>query len=445
MLKSNPLKSDNNMSSLCMPAAGDMPQTFEPYTGSYCGCVGTIKQALPSAPPPPKSLKRTKSEVEEYIQNGPHTPTAATCNLDPFRAIYEIMDPDLLWRPDQEQPSKDETIFALCNDTPFLLDRHSWEGLRHDVLAPMLQMTAKLLMSYDSKQYLYAAILSPLIDVDYSDPLTRITANVAMKTYQSIFRKGAPLTTDANSQIEKKLRELSAFVAFDVKELADGTRGECEAQEEVRTSSLCNEDGEPWRGTASNLYLSQSVYDELWQLYDSTPADADQATKDKLQVATFRCATIICHEFAHAIKNARFDDQEKSVDFEKQSFSEDEFDWESCVFGGIVKSTIYSYGAEINLTDYPSPAYFDLYMRTGGDGTFVATVPEQDVDNSWKVPSAWARSLWKEDEWERLCGPNALKMPKLLGYRSSVRGSGCLPVLGLSTARRGCQMPYQVR
>lgn len=197
--------------------------------------------------------------------------------------------------------------------------------------------------------------------------------------YESLYRKGAPLTEQETADIKSKLTQMATFVSFKTRDIEDGL---CEPLEDVRTESISGPDQRPWQGTASEITLSQQKYDKLCELYDTTTAASCDLDKDALLSVAFGAAVTICHELAHALCFARFDHDAIVVGFEDQCYNEEGFSWEACVFGG----NLHVDEETALLQSGWGPSDFEHYMHQHNDDSapmFVVRPPEQDVEVRW--------------------------------------------------------------
>lgn len=163
-----------------------------------------------------------------------------------------------------------------------------------------------------------------------------------------------------------------------------------------------------FEGIASDILLDPTAYDEICEAYDNGNA------ADELSRAYLCFAVTLCHEISHAVHFARFSG--RKIGFEDQLFSEDGFDWENTVFGGLVSGS----GSQLWMTDWPSRRKCECYLRLG---IFVHSLPstEVEVDHFWRVPDAYVRKVFSKAFWSKVVAEpadtDALKVPKLLGYR----------------------------
>lgn len=111
------------------------------------------------------------------------------------------------------------------------------EIFRVEVLMWVLQLASRMLESYDSRQYLYAAILSPLFNLDLADEagMTR--------TRRAIFRNGAPLTADEEVRIDATSFALLDLVTFSVTPLKYEEEGLCAPRTQSTLSVLRQQRG----------------------------------------------------------------------------------------------------------------------------------------------------------------------------------------------------------
>ena len=349
-------------------------------------------------------------EIDSF-EDPPNTPTIETCNLTAMGTLFGSLCVDeLLQDPEsvdddgaelQNPENLDDDgaeIFPLDNGVLPLLAENQFPGLRWDVLRPVMQVASKLLESPASQEYLYAVFISRLRDIPCADQPSR--------TYRSIFRKETLLTAKERKVVKRRLQQMAAYVTFSISDIeGKDVQGYCQAQAtKVRGISGCS-------GVASHIVLNRKCYKQYCDHFDRTSADSAQEHKDRVQRLAFRMVTTLCHELAHAFCHARFSPKSRGLGFENQCISEEGFDWESCVFGGMVSSSANCAA----VTDWPCASRFDVYSRAGNPIS-VARVPEHDVSIDWKVPATYVRSIFQPSTWEQPA-PD-LKVPKLLGYRN---------------------------
>ena len=83
-------------------------------------------------------------------------------------------------------------------------------------------------------------------------------------------------------------------------------------------------------GRGTDISISSARYDEL-----CTAFTLREIAPHLYREVAFSTAVIVCHEFVHAVQNARSGgDQCPAPGFEERWVSEQGFDWESTVFGG---------------------------------------------------------------------------------------------------------------
>lgn len=353
----------------------------------------------------------TRPEFDPYV-NGPANPTAATISLDFQKSFYkraaidtflERIDDDS-W-PLPEDDELDDPIHSIFAEEKF-------QDMRYEVLKPALRLVSLFLLSPGSLEYMYAAMISPLREMLYAN-----ATEEQPRTFKAISRKRTSLTRADVARIKEILELLGNLITFR-KLLGEGksSGAVCTAQLDIKADSIYNADGTPWRGTGSQISLSVHRYDLLCDIHDSL-LTGDIAKREQYLYVSAEIAKTIMHEVAHAVRAARFE-HEIQHGFEDQCLSEEGFDLENIVFGGML--TIGQYGAI--LKEYPCSITFDSYMshRNMGGGMFVASAPAQDLAIHWKVGPSYITSLFRKSFWEHRVpdrGADALKVTKFVGYR----------------------------
>lgn len=363
------------------------------------------------------SIEPTQTKPVRYV-NPPSTPTAATISLSIKNSMFALADVDTFLPriddPTWPAPENDE----LDNPIHPIFAEEKWQGMRHEVLKPVLRLASLILLSAGSLEYLYAAMLSPLQDVPYAN-----ATKEQPRTFKSLFRKRTSLTRGDVSRIKTNLVLLGDLLTFQMTEEQWGAAALCVPQLGIPADSIRGPNGQRWEGIGSQIKLRTRTYDLLCDLHDSLLSGDTEKREQYLGISVGLAATLL-HELAHAVIFARFG--ETRIGFEDQWLSEDGFDWENCFFGGMLRiDESYS-----ELSEYPSPMTFDHYMsnEVRGGGMFVACAPPQDVEIIWKIAPSYIDSLFRKSFWEHTVpgrGAAALMVPKFMGYR------------GLPSAERG--------
>lgn len=142
-------------------------------------------------------------------------------------------------------------------------------------------------------------------------------------------------------------------------------------------------------------------------------------------------AQTLLHELAHAIGNARWGGtKETRIPFERRTFSEEGYDYESTIFDGMVVCTS---GAHAFVTEWPAPGLVERYLRARQSDTGVTaslkTLTSADHNNTWRMPPCFVRAAFQKNFWENFVptmGAEVFKTPRLLGVRGAPRGLGSM-------------------
>ena len=298
--------------------------------------------------------------------------------------------------------------------------RDRWSsGVDYDAILSVLQIAAKLIDSPRSRHYFSASILSVPREVNYTDQAG---------SYQSIFRKSMPLSFVDVVKLNKFWTDFAPFVKFEVGAFKDpninaGTRREKNRPLPTEVFPVPN------IGHASTIRVSQRMYDGVIKAVRDHRKDPDCSfNQDRLFAGFFGLATTLVHELAHAVSMARWPDERVfNMPFENRLFSEAGYDWESCVFDGIVQSL----GAYAWLTEWPAGEKVEPYLRRRGTdigvtGSFEA-LTSADHSNAWMIPPCFIRVLFQKKFWQTTypsLGDAAFDFPRLLGFRTATQGLG---------------------
>ncbi|KAK3702450.1 hypothetical protein LTR37_014916 [Vermiconidia calcicola] len=144
--------------------------------------------------------------------------------------------------------------------------------------------------------------------------------------------------------------------------------------------------------------------------------------------AWFDFATLLLHELVHAahgaVCNAEFN-QDLPLAFEHNEVSEEGFDWENFVFGGLPNHT----NGLPTLTEWNGPRALS-YVRYGAL-VFVADIGnavEAPFVADWQIPRSFVRGLFTTVSWKTVVptkGAEALKIPKILGHLEMLTFCNC--------------------
>lgn len=369
----------------------------------------------PYSPPKPELLS-------EKWQHDPKPWSAASCQLSVSHTAYENYDVDLLLSGDEfaaiQSDSNCSDRFELDNDINVLFAARNFYGVRYEVLEPALRLASLLLETPCLMQYWYAAFFSLKHFPSSNDP---------SQTSKAIARKETALTAKEVAQVRLKFAGLAQHVRF------YGSPRLCRcgfAGATCSAESRLNLALSGFEGNASDIIIDPTTYEEICEAYDDIHAT------DKLREIYLGLAVTLCHEVSHAVHNARFSARDR-IGFEDQNFSEEGYDWENTVFGGIISHG----GDSITMSDWPSRRKCEHYLRcVRGGGMFLHALPaaEVEVDLEWRVPASYIRKVFSQAFWSKVSAnpadTEALKVPRLLAYRSIPSGPhGCCDCVNCRT------------
>ena len=273
------------------------------------------------------------------------------------------------------------------------------QGMRYEILGLTLQLATRFISTPCIAHYWYAAFFS-LEDVPY--------ANNSKETYKAIVRKPGRLTADEMASVTDQFNALIPHISFSHDHAGDYglDLGCCRPRPysaDPLSAIVCGAD----------IQLG-SCYTKLVDAYDIAE---DPSSDVEFLNESFIVAVAICHELAHAVQYARFDDLR--IGFERQLMSEEGFDFEKSVFGGRVAAR----DDLLVLEPWPATSMFEEYMAADGGGMFVQPTPANgagaEIEVMWRIPKSYVQRLFTQSFWDGL-GPGdltALQVPKLLGYR----------------------------
>lgn len=298
------------------------------------------------------------------------------------------------------------SCFAKCN-----IDAN----LDYNVMFPVFQVMTKELETPRSMGYFSANCVSVPRDVKYTD---------RAGTYLAVYRQPEPLSEETVAKTKDFLEALAPHLRFQHSEM--DSLGTCSPRgEQLPAKTLPVE----LIGRGSTICLSSDEYRILLDAasqYEKNPES--RQNQDRLFSSYFGIAQILLHELAHAVAFARWGQREKfCMPFEDRVWCEDGFDFESTLFGGSIESS----GESVWVTEWPSPALVESYLRTG-PADIAVTAPLESIaaanhGNVWRMPPCFVRAFFQKEFWDRvvpLMGAAGLDTPKLLGYRRAPQGLG---------------------
>lgn len=301
--------------------------------------------------------------------------------------VYETYPLDELVRHDPRHQFRNATAVALSNPVSPLFLRSQFRNMDFEILRPILKFATLEVDTSCFMVHLSALCLSRPKQVQY--PHGKVT-------YGALSRMDAPLGDDTLSRIRRCLKALGPHLEFGHGEMdSPSTQGTCTA-----TSKHVPAQDFPlhYAGYGSVIRINTTRYTELLDAVEHYKQHPEESkAQDRLFATYFSLAQLLLHEIAHAIITARFGDRGKKCwPFENRIFSEDGFDFESTLFGGIV---LPPHEGTILVTDWPAPAVVERYLRNrqedvGVTGS-IGALTTKKVGNVWKMPPSFVRAPFK--------------------------------------------------
>lgn len=180
-------------------------------------------------------------------------------------------------------------LITLDNQIHPLFARYNMCGMRYKALVPALRLATLLLTIPCLMDYWYAAFLS-LENLEYADDPS--------KTYKAISRKKAPMTAKEIAELKQRLLLLIPHVRF-FQAQPHEDKGFCAST--IPGDSRIDSTSPIFSGCNSDIVIGKACYEELYSAYDQAEANSQTFMTKSLCMAI-----TLCHELAHAAKNARF-------------------------------------------------------------------------------------------------------------------------------------------
>ena len=303
-------------------------------------------------------------------------------------------------------------IHPLFAEKQFLFDK-----LHYNALLPALQLASLFIDTPEIMDYWYAAFLSTPQEVSYID---------REGTYKAIFRKGSPLSKRDVREIRACFRAMVPIIRFAPAQ--NGVRVSYCASNMIKLTQrtpLGKNTKLQWNGNGSIIHIGDEALHSVFTTFQAATADPTPKNCQRLSEVYFTLAKTVLHELAHAVRNARWGESDgKQKPFEDQIISEDGFDWETTVFGGIMMNE--KGQSSPLMLSWPDSCIAACYVTRNSDLAVMASwdtvLSRLDCGMWWRVSPAWISTLFRKEFWEESVparGAEALKHPKVLGVRNA--------------------------
>ena len=222
----------------------------------------------------------------------------------------------------------------------------------------------------------------------------------------AIFRKCEPLDETDVTQVKSLLDVLAENVVFRRCKMDRETPAGTQMQDEqASTGNVQVKD--MLQGSKSMVRIDTDRHDRICSLYRETIRSSTGKYPSELLDLYFHFAVALVHELAHVAHFARFGTV--YIPFEDNGVSENGFDWENFVFGGLL------YEHQPVLYAWPNKQI----KRDVSDGITEVRETNSDVIKYWGFPSDFVLRFFQTEFWEKTVkqkGAEALKVPKDVEY-----------------------------
>ena len=231
----------------------------------------------------------------------------------------------------------------------------------------------------------------------------------------AIFRKCEPLDETDITQVKWLLDALAENVVFRRCKMDRETPAGTQMQDE-QASTENVQVRDMLQGSKSMVRTDTDRHDRICSLYQDVIRFSTGRFPSELLDLYFHFAIALVHELAHVAHFARFGTV--YIPFEDNGVSENGFDWENLVFGGLV------YEHQPVLYAWPNKQI----KRDVSDGITEVRETNSDVIKYWGFSNDFVLRFFQTEFWEKTVqqkGAEALKVPKDVEYtvtRAQYRG-----------------------
>jgi hypothetical protein len=296
----------------------------------------------------------------------------------------------------------------LENEVHPIFANVNFPGVRYEILLPALRLASLLIESERSLDFFHA--------LWFGRDKKVFTREGEDQWHWAYFRSKKCLSARDRAMVKSRLNTLAHMISFYRGKKMESGGETAYAETSIGNCRSALNTGD-FAGATSAIYYSESHYHDLLSL------DCLDSNETAMRLH-FNFASLMGHELGHAAAAAAFGN-EGDLPFECNVMGEYGYDWQNYVFGGI-PSIFWGPQSEDILEEWPSAGIGKLYKRKDWP-IWLQDNECPDVDVDWYIPLAYVRKLFWPSFWEfdlPRRGPDALKVPKILGFLNKPTDEG---------------------